>query len=329
MNRIFRDNQSANLRCRRLSGALLNDAISEAHRTKAYLIRERDRLASTVNDFLDENKLRYVHDTCERVFDATFRDNRPRLLRKFHTRMHQETQVQQTNEEEDEDETTAPRQKKINNLSSLELGETSMELLSKGPNFALTQKISESVILEAEKGVERLAYAKRWKDSMKRFRLQALAAAGVGDAITVSGTARPASTDTDTGRADTTPGPTTTATEAGGGVYPEINSRRTTTETETAAARQSPTQSGHADAGPTTTATETGGGVYPEINSRRTTTETETAAARQSPTQSGHADAGPTTTATETGGGVYPEINTGATTTGTETAAYVGEVWGR
>ena len=107
---------------------------------------------------------------------------------------------------------------------------------------------------------------------------------------------------TQSGHADA--GPTTTATETGGGVYPEINSRRTTTETETAAARQSPTQSGHADAGPTTTATEAGGGVYPEINSRRTTTETS--ATRQSPTQSGHADAGPTTTATETGGGVYP-----------------------
>ena len=144
---------------------------------------------------------RYI---CQRVFDVTFRENRPRLQRKFHARMHQETQVQRTTEEENEGETAAPKQKKINNLSSLELGEASLKLLSKGPNFALTQKITESVILEAEKRVERLAYAKRWKDSMKRFRLQALAAAGNGDAITVSVPSRPASTNTDTGRVDTT-----------------------------------------------------------------------------------------------------------------------------
>ena len=309
VNRIFRDNQSASLRCERLSGALLNDAISEAHRTKAYLIRERDRLASTVSDFLDANRLTYVHATCQRVFDVTFRENRPRLQRKFHARMHQETQVQQTTEEENEGETAAPKQKKINNLSSLELGEASLKLLSKGPNFALTQKITESVILEAEKRVERLA--------------------GNGDAITVSVPSRPASTNTDTGRVDTTRvdtessvlgvtqqlpgnnrtpaeetarsetsgycGPTTAATETGG-AYPGSHTRRTTTEKETATARQNPTQSGYADARPATTAIETGR-AHLGINTRRTTTETETATARQIPTQSGHANAGPTTLA--------------------------------
>ena len=74
--------------------------------------------------------------------------------------MYQDAQVQlQAGGEKDEGEPT-PRQKKVNNLSSFEPGKTSLELLSKGPNFALTQKISEAVILEAEKGVQCLAYAK-------------------------------------------------------------------------------------------------------------------------------------------------------------------------
>ena len=44
------------------------------------------------------------------------------------------------------------------------------DLLSKGPNFAVTQKISSRVILEAEKGVERLAYAVRWQDAKRRLK---------------------------------------------------------------------------------------------------------------------------------------------------------------
>ena len=54
------------------------------------------------------------------------------------------------------------------NNRSLVLSDGDLDLLSKGPNFAITQRISESVLLEAEKGVERLAYAKCWQDTIRR-----------------------------------------------------------------------------------------------------------------------------------------------------------------
>ena len=70
-------------------------------------------------------------------------------------------------EEEIRSETSHDRQR-VNNLSCLELPAEGLDLLSKGPNYAITQEASDDIILEAKKGVERLAYAKRWQDCMRR-----------------------------------------------------------------------------------------------------------------------------------------------------------------
>ena len=188
MNNIFRDNHSVQSRCKRLSNSLLNEAISETHRTKAYLIRQRDRFASTIADFLDQGRLSYIHATCERIFEATIHENRPRLLSKFRSRTKETAGIHP-----DEGETAVTKQKKINNLSSIQLDDASLRLLSKGPNFALTQKISKDVLLEAEKGVERLAYAKRWRDAIARSRQPTLVPAGDRDATTDDRPPEPAS----------------------------------------------------------------------------------------------------------------------------------------
>ena len=208
VSRIFLNNSSVNSRCRQLSASLLNEAIAETHRKRAYLIRERDRLASTVKCFLNESRISYVYATCERIFDETVRENRPRLVRKFHSRMYPterthtggggvadvgEGDAEGEGEVEDEGRTGARIKEKVKNISSLVLDKPSLELLSKGPNFALTQKISKAVILEAEKGVERLAYAKRWKDAMAKSRRAALAPIANYGAVVDDGRPEPAS----------------------------------------------------------------------------------------------------------------------------------------
>ena len=64
-------------------------------------------------------------------------------------------------------------------------------MINKGPNFALSQKISRTVVLEAEKGVERLTYAKRWKDAMTKLRRTALAPVANCDAVMNAGRPEP------------------------------------------------------------------------------------------------------------------------------------------
>ena len=75
------------------------------------------------------------------------------------------------NEDSDDDEhatSPPPSAKRDNNLSSLVLTAQNVGLLSKGPNFAVTQRISSKIVFEAKKGVERLAYSKRWQDTIQR-----------------------------------------------------------------------------------------------------------------------------------------------------------------
>ena len=112
--------------------------------------------------FLDAGHLGYVRFTYNQVFDITIQEHRPRLVQKFQKHLKEETSSVR------EPGASLPRKDRINNLSSLVLNGQGISLLSKGPNFAVTQKISNHVILEAEKGVERLAYAVRWQDAKRR-----------------------------------------------------------------------------------------------------------------------------------------------------------------
>ena len=160
VDKIFGDNSSIQSRSHAFKNSLLNEAISETFRTKAYLLRQRDRLFSDIETFLNENHLSYVSVTCGQVYDITIQEHRPRLVQKFQKLVREEAASERSK--------SPTPQKRVNNLSSLALADEDVALLSKGPNFALTQKITSGVILEAKKGVERLAYAKRWQDAIRR-----------------------------------------------------------------------------------------------------------------------------------------------------------------
>ena len=58
------------------------------------------------------------------------------------------------------------------NLSNLQLDANLCELLDRGPKFSLTRKITNNVLKEVESGIERGAYALRWKVSIENRRQQ-------------------------------------------------------------------------------------------------------------------------------------------------------------
>ena len=220
VNKIFPNNRKVQLKCQKLSKSLLNDAIAETYRTKAYLMRERDRLSAAIAGFLTEDKLVRISALRERVFEMTIHENRPRLLRKFHSRVYQATLALENENGDgvvDEDVVDTPKRRRVNNLSSFPLDKTCLEVLSKGPNFALTQNISEHMMLEAEKAVERLAYAKRWKDTMARTHLVAAASTSSVDPAPRTGPETVATSagagSRGTSAATREHGPTTTAAE--------------------------------------------------------------------------------------------------------------------
>ena len=52
---------------------------------------------------------------------------------------------------------------KILNLTDQALPDNISNMLSKGPNLALSRKVNKHVLLDVEKGIERSAFALRWK----------------------------------------------------------------------------------------------------------------------------------------------------------------------
>ena len=81
------------------------------------------------------------------VFDLTVHENRPRLVKKFQDLVKEEPPPEELNKLRP----PVPGQR-VNNLSSLTLTDHDLKLLSKEPNFAITQMISKGTVLEAEKG---------------------------------------------------------------------------------------------------------------------------------------------------------------------------------
>ena len=163
IDKIFIGNDSVQSRCNNFKSSLLNESISEAFRRKSYLLRQRARLFAHIETFLDENHLSYISVTCGQVFDLTVHENRPRLVKKFQDLVKEEPPAEELNKLK-----SPVTGQRVNNLSSLTLTDHDLKLLSKGPNFAITQMITKETVLEAGKGAERLAYAKRWQDEIKR-----------------------------------------------------------------------------------------------------------------------------------------------------------------
>ena len=182
VTKIFPNNERIRNRSESFSSTLLNEAISEAFRHKAFLERRRVTLKNECSSFLSRDTLAEIAFNCNRIFDNTIRENRPRLVDKFNRRRlstRDRTEMldggavtTQTAANSD----CSRNNNRVNNLSSLPLDATKLDILSKGPNFAVTQTISKRVILEVEKSVERLAYAKRWKDDITKRRQNAATA---------------------------------------------------------------------------------------------------------------------------------------------------------
>lgn len=183
VNKLFKNNNCIRGRADSFATTLLNEAIAESFRQKAFLERRRACLKKDVSYFLTEEKLTQIALTCNQVFDITIREKRPHLIRKFNRRRQckaDENKADRTEMEEIYDTANQAdgsdilsNSKRVNNLSSLALNDHQLDILSKGPNFAVTQSISKNVLLEVENSVERLAYGKRWKDDISR-RLRAI-----------------------------------------------------------------------------------------------------------------------------------------------------------
>ena len=164
VRRIFRNNKKVITRSDNFAKVLLNVAISASFRAKAFLVRQRARPLEALTSFLTKDRYRHIYSTCARIYDITIHENRPRLVKKFHSL---KTKIQpKICDNDDIDPVTI--QRRVKNLSSAELDAPGLALLAKGPNFATTQTVSKTVLLQVEKGVERFSYAKRWRDKMSK-----------------------------------------------------------------------------------------------------------------------------------------------------------------
>ena len=163
---MFSNNHRVQIRSESFAASLLSEAISDAFRHKAYLERRRVSLKREGTAFLDQRSLEEVAITCNQIFDNTLRENRPRLIKKFNEQRRRQ-EAMKANEETISCSSESSH-KKVNNLSSLAIDDLKTSILAKGPHFAISQSISKNVLLEVEKSVERMGYAKRWKDDIDR-----------------------------------------------------------------------------------------------------------------------------------------------------------------
>ena len=161
---IFESNTRITTRSDNLAKTLLNEAIAETFRSRAFLLRQKARLFESIESYQDRDMFRYISSTCANIFDITIREKRPRLLQKFRS-LEAKTEEEYVSMSDVDPETI---HKRIKNLSALDLDTPGLSLLAKGPNFASTQTVSKTVLMQVEKGVERFAYAKRWKDKIAK-----------------------------------------------------------------------------------------------------------------------------------------------------------------
>ena len=83
VRKVFEQNNKVMASCEQFGKSLLNEAISEAFRRRAFLNRERNRLFYRIRRLLDTDKFEWVRDTCIHVFEITIAENRPRLVSKY------------------------------------------------------------------------------------------------------------------------------------------------------------------------------------------------------------------------------------------------------
>ena len=170
VDKIFAGNVAIEKECKTFRTKLLNESIKDSFRNKAYLERCQKRDELELNQ-LDRRIFSWMKTACRRVFEDTLFTGRQKVARKFHElyalQSEGKTQVLGQNGRENgekEHQQVDSTCKRVTNLSSTTVPESVMNVLKKGPKFALTSRIDDKTLLEVESGIERLAYGKRWKD---------------------------------------------------------------------------------------------------------------------------------------------------------------------
>ena len=151
---------------------LLNEAIADGFKTKAFHQRTLQRLQNTWES-LSTEQTTWLQSCIARVNSEETATAKTRLARKL------------TKATEQSVRTTAQgasrfaNAERVRNLTSQSLPQPLLDLLSKGPKFALTQSPSHQTNRLVEIGVERAIQALRWRDHFHRHPQTASAAPAV------------------------------------------------------------------------------------------------------------------------------------------------------
>ena len=169
---IFAGLHKFDARCDSFSKYLLNGAISNTFKEKAYLERLQRRLYQDLCALnLKTNVFYWIKSTCKEIFCSTIDFIRPRLEKKFLElkRIHEKNKLRPQGFDNDHDVSSSAGQsdiKRVNNISSIPLEGAAENLLSHGPKFGITPSVNGSLLRDVERSVERFAYRKRWADKI-------------------------------------------------------------------------------------------------------------------------------------------------------------------
>ena len=141
----------------RFHKAMLNDGISNLHGRIAFFMREARRSPQYLQA-LPGHHHGWFLKLCVDICRQEAWESSSRLQKK----LNHLTKKQKTSVTQQESNVAARR---INNVSSHSFSDSTMNLLSKGPKFAVTQKVNNKTLQEAEVGLEKMAFSLRWKRS--------------------------------------------------------------------------------------------------------------------------------------------------------------------
>ena len=133
---------------------LLNEAIQGAHRTRAFLLRESTRLANGRRAY-NCPLTRWVERQAAMIFKETAETCHQRLHKKIMTLLNSNKQLGS--------QVDQSKPERLKNLSGVQPSNDLVSLLEKGPKFALTQTVSDTLLRDVEIGIEKTINVLRWK----------------------------------------------------------------------------------------------------------------------------------------------------------------------
>ena len=159
VGKIFRQSVSLETKQQTFCRQLLNEAISETHRTLAYLHREYHRLSHKRREYTHP-VTGWTEEQAIHIYEETTMACRQRLTKKFRGLMAERDKQHEQRYPADLD--------RVKNMTDKPISESLQALLAKGPTFALTQQAGKTVTRDAEIGIERAYHALRWKLHIER-----------------------------------------------------------------------------------------------------------------------------------------------------------------